>query len=386
MGRATVVVGLVLSGCGEGTTPADQDGFVAATPRALAAVVIDHVDPGEPRRTTGNWSDWNDPPAMEAQVDYGVNPEGTESGESHTVRVEVAALAAFDAEDRRWFECRPEDDGRCEQEDVDGGTLLYRWRPGHPEEEPGAYSWTVVRDDEVVTVSYEGSGLFEEDPRLLDVAVELDDLRAAALDPATSLRTTTAAWQAGEFLDHYEGVEEPPAKPAVVATTPRQLASRVADYIGIQPTSVRRSRLTDLGADAVGAHMEFDGTPRYDPFTVDILTTTGRASQVDPVPCPVQRSSDAARLSCFAWDDDTAATWTLADGARPGVLWIVGAQDDDAFNRVESVALRIQSAGLLEPLFTEVGYRENRLPRDLLGTIYPMTGDLGIGPQKQLSR
>jgi hypothetical protein len=359
--------------------------MVDATPRSLAAIVIDHVDPGEPRRTTGNWSDWNDPPALEAQVDYGVNPEGTEDGVSRTVRIDVADLVAYSRQDRKWFECRPEDEGRCESEDVEGGTLLFRWWPGAEEEEGGAYYWTFIRADEVVQVAYEESGLFKSDPRQLGLAVDPDDLRAAALDPAMSLRTTPEAWRSGKELDHYEGVESAPEKPDIVPTTPRQLANVIVRYGALEPSSVRRSRLDDFGPDAVGARLSFDGGKGYPPFTVDILTTVGRVHQIDPLPCPVQKSALAEELSCFAWDADSAVTWTLASGDRPGVLWIIGAQDDDRFNRVESVGLRIESKGIVNPLVADVGTPENGLPENWFGYVYPLTGDLSVGPETQLA-
>jgi hypothetical protein len=375
----------LLAGCGsEGSPATAEDGLVDATPRSLAAVLIGHVDPEEPRRTTGEWSDWNDPPALEAQVDYGVDPEGTESGATSTVLIDVTDLAAFDREERAWLECRPDDEGRCEQSEVDGGTLLFRWRPGTEEEEGGAYYWTLVRADEVVQVAYEQSDLFDQDPRELGLSPQPDELRAAALDPAMGLRTTSEAWEAGKELDHYEGVEEPPEKPTVVPTTPRQLAARIVDYGGVEPDSVRRSRLTDFGPEAVGAHLEFPPGKGYDAFTVDILTTVGRVPQIDPLPCPVQKASQAAELSCFAWDDDTAATWTLASGDRPGVLWIIGAQEDDRFNRVESVGLRIESRGITKPFVAAVGTPENRLPQDWFGLVYPLTADLSVGPEVQV--
>ena len=306
-----VVAALSLAACGSAAEPpVGEDGLVDATPRSLAAVVIDHVDPGEPRRTTGQWSDPDDPPALQAQVDYGVDPEGTESGETRTVRVDVADMAAFDREDRQWFECRADDDGRCEQSEVEEGTLLFRWRPGTEEEEGGGYYWTLVRDDEVVQVAFEQSGLFDDDPRELDLSPQPEDLRSAAVDPAMSLRTTSEAWRAGEELDHYDGMEEAPAKPDVVPTTPRQLAAVVARYGGLEPDSVRRSPRTDFGPDAVGARLQFSAGKGYDAFTVDVLTTVGRVPQIDPLPCPVQRAAQAAERSCFAWDADSAATWT----------------------------------------------------------------------------
>jgi hypothetical protein len=373
----------VLSGCGPDASEAGPDGRVDATPRALAAVVIEHVDPGTPRRTTGHWSDWNDPLAIEAQVDYGVDPEGTENGSSHTVRVDVMKKRAF-LEDRRWLRCRPgQERGGCEESSVDGVRLVYRWSPGMEEEEGGSFAWTVVREDEVVQVGYDESALFDRDPRELDLVIEPSDLREAALDPAMSLRTTTAFAAAGRELDNYEGVESPPEKPAIVPTTPRQLAARTLDYLGLEPTSVRRSRLTDFGPDAVGVHLEFPAGKGYDAFSLDVLTTVGRVPQIDPLPCRVQRSRTAARDSCFAWDADSAATWTLASVGRPGRMWIIGAQDDDRFNRVESVGVLVTSTGIDVPPFASVQVAP-RIPDDVYG-LGPFTSDLSVGPERMVT-
>ena len=373
-----------LASCGEPAPTRGADGRVDATPRTLAAVVIDHLD-GEPRRETGHWSDWNDPLEIEAQVDYGEDPEGGGEGETRTVRVTVASKGVYsDAELRAWFRCAADDEGRCEEEPVEGGRLLYRWWPGVEEEEPGGFGWTVVRDDEIVVVTYEPSGYYREDPRTLDLWFDPDDLRGAALDPAMSLRTTTEAHAAGEALESYEGVEERPEEPDIVATTPEQLAARFADYAGLKPVSVRPSRREDFGPDAVGAHLEFAGTRRYDPFTVDLLTTVGRVRAIDPLPCRVQRSSTAGRDNCFAWDADTAMTWTLAEDGRPGTMWIVGAQDDDTFNRVESVGIRIASTGITQDFFVNAPWTA-RLPVDLLGSTYSLTADLSVGPATRLA-
>ena len=347
-------------------------------------MVIEHVDPGTPRRTTGGWSDWNDPLEIEAQVDYGADPEGAGGGASHTVHVHVTERSGISADDRRWLRCRPgHEEGGCEEMSVEGGRLLYRWRPGMEEEEGGHYSWTVVRRDEVVQVGYDESGLFDRDPRELALAVEPSDLREAALDPAMSLRTTPAFLAAGRDLGHYEGVETPPEKPTIVPTKPRRLAARVVDYLELEPTSVRRSRLTDFGPDAVGVHLEFPAGKGYDAFTVDLLTTVGRVPQIDPLPCRVQRSSTAARDSCFAWTADSVATWTLASGGRPGRMWIVGAQDDDRFNRVESVGALVTSTGLDVAPFASVEVFP-RIP-DAVYALGPMTSDLSVGPEQQVA-
>lgn len=377
-----LVAGLGLASCGEAVPAVGEDGLVDATPRALASVVVDHA--GEPRRTTGGWSDWADPLAVEAQVDYGVDPEGSEDGTSHTVHVEVADVAAFSAEDREWWHCRPaQEEGRCEEEQVDGTTLLYRWWPGYEEEEGGSYAWIVVREDEVVAVSYDESDLFDEDPRGLHLTVDPDDLRSVALDPAMSLRTSPEAAAAGQELDHYEGVEAPPEKPEVVPTTPEQLADRALDYVRLRPDLVRPSQRGELGPDAVGVHLGFPGTKKHDPFTLDVLTAVGRARQIDPLPCPVQRAGSAPRDACFAWDDNTAATWDLARDGEPGRMWIFGAQDDETFNRVETVAVLITSDALdRAPISSR--YVAMRLPEMLIGDLAPFTSDLSVGPERRL--
>ena len=381
---ALTLLAALLAACGnpEGPTPG-ADGRVDATPRALASLVIDHVG-GEPRRETGHWSDWNDPLEIEAQVDYGEDPEGGGEGETRTVRVTVASKDAYsDAELERWFRCAAGDGDRCGEEQVDGDTVLYRWYPGIEEEEAGSFGWTVVRDDEIVNVTYEPSGYYDEDPRGLDVPIDPVDLRAAALDPAMSLRTTTEALENGAALDNYEGVEERPEKPDIAPTTPKQLAARFVDYAGIEPTSVRRSQRDDFGSDAVGAHLEFAGTRKYDPFSVDILTTEGRVKDIDPLPCPVQKAGRVAEDKCFAWDRDSAMTWTLADGDQPGTMWIVGAQDDDKFNRVESVGIRIVSTGLTQDWFLNDPWTA-RFPVDLMGNVYGLTADLSVGPETKV--
>ncbi len=382
-----IVVALALvAGCGQGPQPG-ADGRVDATPRTLAAIVEQHVHPGQARRTTGRWSDFNDPLTLEAQVDYGVDPEGSEDGESHTVRVRVADTDAFSEEELGFARCQPEDQGRCEEEQVDGDTVVYRWDPGYPEEEPGSLGWTVVRPDELVFLTYQPSGLFDVDPRTLDLRLDWQDLRAAAIDPAMSLRTTPAAFQAGEALDDYEGMETAPEKPEIRPTTPEQLAERILDYMSYsgryRPSVVEPSDLDVLGPDAVGVHLEFPGRRRFDPFNVDLVTVPGRAPQLDDPPCPVQRSGQAARLKCFAWDEDTFITWQLATPDTPGSFTVIGSQEDDTFNRTESVAIRVVSTGITQDYFVNHPRWTARIPVDVMGDLYVLTGDLSIGPERR---
>ncbi|WP_148044986.1 hypothetical protein [Nocardioides marmorisolisilvae] len=373
-GRLTLVALLaipVLTACGSKADPAVSQGDpVDATPRALAAVLIDHVHGSEPRRETGSWSDYDDPLSIGAQVDYGVDPEGSESGPTRTVRIEVGKIASYAKDERAFLTCRDTDE-RCEQHEVDGVPLVFRWDRGAEEEEPGTYSWTVVREDEVVRVAYEGSGLFSADPRTVDLTIDPDDLRAAALDPAMSLRTTTGAIAAGAVLKDYSGPEHSPAKPVVRASTPAELAEQFEDLAQLKATSVKPSTRTEFGPDAVGAHLSYPGTDAYEPFTVDVLTTVGTVPQLDPPPCAVQ-SQATARHGCFGLDEHTYVTWTLAEGDRPGVLWIISSQENEDFNRVESSGIRFQSTGLTQNFYTDATWTA-RFPLQVWSNVLYLT-------------
>ncbi len=129
--------------------------------------------------------------------------------------------------------------------------------------------------------------------------------------------------------------------------------------------------------------MVFPAGRTYDAFALDVLTTVGRVPQIKPLPCRVQRSGTAARDSCFAWTSDSAATWTLASEGRPGRMWIIGAQDDDTFNRVESVGVLVTSTGIDVPPFASVEVAP-RIP-DTVYALEPFTSDLTVGPERRLA-
>jgi predicted small secreted protein len=372
----TASAGLVA--CGDTAPGAGADGKVDATPRALAAVVIDHLG-GDPRRETGHWSDSNDPLQVEAQVDYGEDPEGGGAGETRTVRVFVADTDGYTKDELAAIECTRLPRDRCEQSTVDGARVVYTWDPGVHEEEPGSFGWTVVRDDEVVHVGYEPSGYYTKDPRTQALWFDPDDLRAAALDPAMSLRTTTAAYDAGQALEDYEGVEHAPEKPDVVPTTSEQLADRLLEYIGGTPSRVTPSTLSDFGPHAVGAHLVFPARGRFAAYDVDVLTVAGRAPMLDPPPCKASEELvEDPTITCYGYSDDSGYTWTLAKGGKPGVIWYYAAQDDDTFNRVESVGVRISSKAIdASPLMSETHYP---LP-DGIYAAGDFTGDLRVGPE-----
>jgi hypothetical protein len=64
-------------------------------------------------------------------------------------------------------------------------------------------------------------------------------------------------------------------------------------------------------------------------------------------------------------------------------MWIIGAQDDDKFNRVESVGVLVTSTGIDVPPFASVEVAP-RIP-DLVYGLGPFTSDLSVGPEQQVA-
>lgn len=355
-GLAALAAGalLVTSGCGEQTSdPADG---VAATPRAIAAVV-DEVVPLAANRYRGDFSAYGHPEQIEAEVDFGVDPEGTESGAALTVRAGIARLADLPERDRRFLDCATAGEyGGCTEESVGGGTLLLVWADGSFESDPGYVAYRYVHDGLVVSAAVSGP-FIDRDPRAMDLGVELDDLRAVALDPRLTFAMDAETLAAGRALgDDYRGDEEPAERPEALPTEPEALAAAVVRYADdLRPTLARPSTLDVLGPDAVGAHLEFPATKRFAASEVDILTVAGRPPVMDPMPCGDTNDADPLPegASCFGWSEDNVVTWAKATAREPGTIWVYGYHQDEVYLREESIAIRIVTPDLTFDLFTD---------------------------------
>ncbi len=384
LATALTVAAVLVAACGDNGDAGDDPAAATspATPRALAAVAIGHIT-NDPHRTRGEYSGWGDPSYVAAEVDYGVDPEGSEAGETLTVRLRVSRLSDLPADAQESLSCRPAQHkrGECRGERVDGGTLVYAWAPEVPEEEPGSASYTFTHDDEVAVAMVEGSDI-EADPRSdADFDLDLDELRAVVLDPDFALDTSDDAIAAGARIPSYRGPEAPPKEPAAGATEPEALAAEVIRYAEFTPSAAGPSALDDLGPEAVGAHLEVPATRRWAPASVDILTVAGRAPLVDPMPCTDLnrrvRLDDGSM--CFAWTEDQVARWTLATADRPGVLWLLGYHDNETYNRVETVAIKITTPDLDFDLFDP---RASEMPEWWLA-LGPLTGAMNVGPNSE---
>lgn len=377
-GRVVAVAAmLVLPACGDQTGPAGGGG---ATPRGIAAVVIDHVDL-EPNRVRGSYSRYGYPTEIEAEVDYGVDPEGTEEGETLTVVASLARQDELPQRDRQWLSCVPEDRsfGGCENLPAEGGTFFFAWYDGQPEEDPGGASYIHVHDGIVVRVSLSGP-FIDGDPRGQALGVDFDQLREVALDPRLTFEMDGATLEAGRALDNYRGAEAPPEKPDRFATPPEMLAARVVRYAEMQPTLARPSSLDAFGPDAVGAHLEFPARGKWAAATVDILTVAGRPPMMDPMPCGDTNNGDPLPPgeTCFGLAEEHVVTWEKAHDGKPGKIWILGYQQDEEYLREESVGVLITTPDLTFDLYQEE-YVD--IPFWWLAGVGNIVGDLSIGPE-----
>lgn len=198
-------LGLVLlAGCGdEGPTGAsDPAGTEPITPRAIAAIALDHLPP--------------DPKKAELVVYYSdvPGPDDAEIREAAGDPVEIAIRYGSDYGGDRVSVAvgAPRDGGPCggSQADqcavieADGATAYLTWVEEEPEEDPGVVQVLSRRDGVDVLARYTGDAI-TGDPRDLDLGVTVEQLVEVATDPRISTSTTSEAVEAGNDLAVWRG-------------------------------------------------------------------------------------------------------------------------------------------------------------------------------------
>jgi hypothetical protein len=183
---------LLLSGCGEEVEPVDRatehhepvEGDEPITPRAVAAVALDHVPTETSSRTDASGGG-----AVGVEFRYGAN--GEYDGDMLSVGVTTPPLPEG--------LCKGMD--RCEREDVEGGELVVAWDELEPEEDPGVVTVAMTRDDgEVVAVFFSGDNI-EGDPRDQDLSIPVAEMEAVVRDQRISLTTSAEVIELGERLE-----------------------------------------------------------------------------------------------------------------------------------------------------------------------------------------
>lgn len=223
-GALTLAV-LTLAACGE-KAPTLAGEPAEATPQALVAVALSHLTP-EPdaiefydkddevddRGTTSPW--------IGGQLSWDPDPDW-----SLSLRVQPAP-ADYDG-------CSEDVTHTCTER---GGATL-TWQASS-EDNPGYLTVSVVEDDELRSVGYEGGGIDAAAAGNDDLPVDLDELVAIVTDPAFALETTSGAVEAGKDVakqavrlraeERRKEKERREASPP--GTTPRSLAAYVMDRL-----------------------------------------------------------------------------------------------------------------------------------------------------------
>ena len=174
----TVVAALAVTGCGDRSS-ADNDRTI--TPRAIAAVMLDHL-PDDTTSRGAAYVDESSPPGyVGADLRYG----GDGESDGDLVRVTLQSRGGLPS-------CKGV---RCAKL-ANGVRLL--WEKETPEEDPGVVMLARQRDDAVVTVLLAGPRI-TGDPRRQELEPTLDVLTELVTDSRLALRPTSqtlaaAAW------------------------------------------------------------------------------------------------------------------------------------------------------------------------------------------------
>ena len=194
-----MVLVVALAGCGAKPSDSQADKKVRISPKAIAAVILDHIDRSE-RRSSGS-------PAGECHSDSctGKEPiqvQGRVDFRGGSVQVTIAERGGTEwpgaftrCDGLRYDGCR-------EHRGPSGDLLISSYALGEPEEDPGIVSETLVRKHEIVIAEFFGPNI-EKDPTTLDLPVSREQLRSIVRDPRLGLTTDRTTVTAGNRLKHW---------------------------------------------------------------------------------------------------------------------------------------------------------------------------------------
>ncbi|GAA1476178.1 hypothetical protein GCM10009623_06240 [Nocardioides aestuarii] len=322
MGRiavGTALTGLLLvtTACGIETGPAASE-TVPITPRAIAAIAIDHVGADTSERGA-TYTDEDSPPGwLGADLRYRPSP----GDDGDLVRVVVAP--GEPAQD-------PCVHAECAELDTDvaGARLVLRWEELVPEEDPGVVMVVMLRDDEYSFALQAGPAI-TDDPRQLDLPESVEDMVAVVEDPRLRLETTADAVTAGGDLADWEGEDPEPSGPPATGRadlTDRAVAVVVDERL---PGAVAaRPPESDWG-EVVGSELEYEGAPGVR-VTV---AAVGTGDPCRPARCR-ERRTDVPGAALLAGRDESGRVLVLRLPEQVVVLRQVG----DVFTEAQLAAV-----------------------------------------------
>lgn len=194
---------VALAGCGAKSSDSQGSGQVRISPKAIAAVILDHVNQSE-RHSSGS-------PAGECHSDVCTGNEPIQVQGRVDVRGGSVQVTISERRGTGWPSAFTHCDGRgydaCrEHREPSGELLISSYTLVEPEEDPGIVSEMLVRRHEIVVAQFFGPGI-EKDPATLDLPVSQNQLRSIVRDRRLGLKTDRTTLAAGNGLNHWRSID-----------------------------------------------------------------------------------------------------------------------------------------------------------------------------------
>lgn len=180
-----VALGLVAAGCGRETASdsVDTSDWVEVTPEAIANIVADHTDldivsieGGDPRRTGG----------VGVSIDFTFSD--VQRGDEVEGSISLGVADAANQEAPEDEEPCPRPLSECADLDTPEGTVRLGWQTEAIESDPGLIIMDFETDGVVKSLYYYAEAI-TDDPRRLDLTVDVDQMVAILTDPRFGLTT-----------------------------------------------------------------------------------------------------------------------------------------------------------------------------------------------------
>ncbi len=287
---------LLAAGCG------DDDGQPATgkagplTPRAIAAVMLDHL-PDDTTRREATYIDEDSPKGL-VGASFRYRGDGEYDGDLVEVTVRPGPLSPCD--------------GNCV--DLGDGMTLH-WDELAPEEDPGIVVVTRQHDGEVVGALMNGPSI-TGDPRDLDLEPSVETLTKLVQDPRLQLQADGETLAAGEELSDWDGGE---IDPATLEKVPNNDATIVTGWIWgygdgwqyVGPSPYKK----DFGKDAIGGRVRITGD-------MQIMRSGFVDALAAPQPPPWLESGCLEGYRCETFRG-VRLVWRPASGDDPGDAFVV---------------------------------------------------------------
>jgi hypothetical protein len=311
LGTVAVVASLLAAAACASEPPAEGGGDLPITPRAIAAVALDHL----PNNTTSRSAIFNDP---KESRDIGITFRYGDDSDGSSLSVGVSP-------DVDQPVCDKILDG-CVKRTVDGGTVVLKWQEEEPEEDPGYVSVTLHAADREVSVSWLPDEAITGDPRRQRLSIPVAAMEDLVRDTRLAPTTSQATLDAGERVDDWRGGE---ADQTQFVEAPATGNGLINGYLRTRDGGTVRDRrpsplVKELGAGAVGGRFT---TRRFgdDPSpVVDVLVASRPPDWFAGDPCETERFAGHCVIDpqgqYFAWipgpADGSGQIWMFAWPAK----------------------------------------------------------------------